>query len=143
FLSAAEEHAHGAPRRASGLVAMRFWVALALVGCGTNAAAPRAPSAPPDPATAEAVGAGFYRTQLADGEVGPANEHGQPVMPKVTEGFGAPPATNDWWSSLIWQYGGNPYSQPMFPHPLAMQAEAGGLALSYSDKPVVTPSSYV
>ena len=122
---------------------MRLLWAMALVGCGTNATLPRAPSAPPDTATAEAVGAGFYRTQLQDGEVGPANERGQPVLPKVTEGFADPPATHDWWSSLIWQYGGNPYSQPMFPHPLAMQAEAGGLALSYPDKAVVTAQTYV
>ena len=122
---------------------MRLFWTMALLGCGTHAATARAPSAPPDPATVEAVGAGFYRTQLLDGEIGPANERGQPVMPKVTEAFDGPPATNDWWSSLIWQYGANPYSQPMFAHPLAMQAEAGGLALSYSDKPVVTPRSYV
>jgi endoglucanase Acf2 len=121
---------------------MRFGWAMVLLGCGTGAA-PRAPSAPPDPAAVEAVGAGFYRTQLSDGEIGPANAHGQAVSPKVTESFDGPPPTNDWWSSLIWQYADNPYSQPMFPHPLAMQAEAGGLALSYCDKPAVTARSYV
>ena len=35
--------------------------------------------------------------------------------------------TGQWWSSLVWQ----PYSQPMFAHPLALRCTEGGLTVSY------------
>ncbi len=108
--------------------------ALAAVGCSPAVVEPRAPSPPPDPATSEAVGAGYLVTGPVAGEA-PANDRGVPVAPKVTADFTGMPTTNDWWSSLIWQFdrGGkaNPYSEPMFAHPLAMQAERHGLAIAY------------
>ena len=35
--------------------------------------------------------------------------------------------TGQWWSSLVWQ----PFSQPMFAHPLAMRCTSNGLAVRY------------
>ena len=51
-----------------------------------------------------------------------------------------PIPTNDWWSSLVFQrYPDNPYSTTMHAHPLAMQAEARGLGVSYPKTYVITP----
>jgi endoglucanase Acf2 len=75
----------------------------------------------------ENLGAGSYVTS---GYSSPAGYH------KVTSGFGQPIQTNDWWSSLIWNYNvynDQPYSQPMFPHPLGFQAQSGGLDVVYPD----------
>ncbi len=38
-----------------------------------------------------------------------------------------PMITGQWWSSLVWQ----PYSQPMFAHPLSMRCAEDGLVVSY------------
>ena len=121
-------------------------VLVVAASCSPAAVAPRAPSPPPDPAISVAAGAGYYVTRLIDGEALPGNERGAPVTPKVTADFTGPPTSNDWWSSLIWQFdrGGkaNPYSEPMFAHPLAMQAERGGLAVAYPTEVVVEKAGY-
>jgi endoglucanase Acf2 len=117
-----------------------------LAACAPAAIEPRPPAPPPDPATSVAAGAGFYATRILDGETPTASERGLAVAPKVTADFTGPPTSNDWWSSLIWQFdrGGaaNPYSEPMFPHPLAMQAEAGGLAIAYPTEVEVDRRGY-
>lgn len=78
------------------------------------------------------IGQGSYTTTLPAGETGPTNSAGTPVTPKVVSGFSGPVQTNDWWSSLIWQHDpSNPYSNNMFPHPLALRAYADGLGMSY------------
>ncbi len=41
--------------------------------------------------------------------------------------------TNDWWSSLAWEA----LSSPMFPHPLAVHAQAGGLSVFYPGTSIV------
>ncbi len=81
-------------------------------------------------------------TQLFPGERGPSNRGGVAVAPKVTADFQGPPSSNDWWSSLIWQFDDDPYSRPMFPHPLAMKAGAQGLGIGYPSEPVVKPREY-
>jgi endoglucanase Acf2 len=104
-------------------------------------------TAPPlaiDPSSLVAVGAARYTT--APLETPPANFAGAPVRPKVTAAFAGVPTSNDWWSSLIWQYdrGGkpNPFSEPLFAHPLALQAHAQGLGLSAPRVPQITPRAY-
>ncbi|MEK8128741.1 glycosyl hydrolase [Paenibacillus filicis] len=67
------------------------------------------------------VGAGSYTTTLPAGQIGP-----QAAISK-TANVPGPMPTNDWWSSLAW----TPYSDVMFPHPLAVQAKADGLGLGY------------
>jgi endoglucanase Acf2 len=116
-------------------------LALAAAGCAASG-----PSMVVLPAERHAVGAGAYATVLAPGEKPPSNFQGAPVTPKVVDGFVGPPATNEWWSSLIWQYdrGGkpNPYSAPLFAHPLALQARANGLGISYPTRPVIDRRSF-
>jgi endoglucanase Acf2 len=114
---------------------------LILCACSPSPVSPRAPSPPPDPSISTAVGAGWYVTKLPDGEQGPSDKRGAPVTPKVTADFAQPPQTNDWWSSLIWAFD-SPYSQPMWAHPLAMQAEARGLAIAYPTEVVVEKQGY-
>ena len=76
---------------------------------------------------------------LPPGARGPENNVGTPVAPKKTGNVRGPIPTNDWWSSLVFQrYPDNPYSTTMHAHPLAMQAEAGGLGVSYPKTYVIT-----
>ncbi len=64
------------------------------------------------------------------------------VKPKVTEDFEGPPTSNDWWSSLIWQFDAKePYSWEMYPHPLVLKARGDGLAVGYSNEAVVRGAS--
>ena len=92
-----------------------------------------------------AAGKGFYVTQRRDGVlVGGNRRPAKKTKPKVTQDFQGPPGTNDWWSSLIWQYENEePYSYEMFPHPLTLRASGDGLAIGYSDKPTITPREYM
>jgi endoglucanase Acf2 len=100
------------------------------------------PPAPSDPSGA--VGKGYYVTRLPEGVlVGGDHDHKR-TKPKVAANFQEPPATNDWWSSLIWQYEkGEPYSFELFAHPLTLRANANGLAIGYSDKPTIAPREYM
>ena len=81
---------------------------------------------------ADPVGLGSYTTTLPAGGGVPSNINGDPVTPKVTDDFDQTMLTNQWWSSLIWQhFPDNPYSVPLFAHPLTADAEATGLGLGY------------
>jgi endoglucanase Acf2 len=123
---------------------VRRLLCLALAGCASRpeAAPPSAVSF--DGIAREAVGAGAVLLRLPDGEKGPADKQGAPVRPKVGPDWQGPPPTNDWWSSLIWQYdAGRPYGQPLFAHPLALQAEAAGLGVGYPTTPTIEPRSYM
>ena len=84
------------------------------------------------------VGKANYRTDL------PPNPDGSPrrlmkATPLVSDRVTRPAPTNDWCSSLIWP-SGSAHSLPMFPHPLAVKAQASGLGLGYNPVPVVTDS---
>ncbi|MEA3211643.1 MAG: hypothetical protein QOE70_4700 [Chthoniobacter sp.] len=67
------------------------------------------------------VGAGSYTTKLPEGAKAPQSTIYRTA--KVT----GPMPTNDWWSSLAWK----PFGDAMFPHPLAVKAEPGGLRVAY------------
>ena len=67
------------------------------------------------------VGRGSYATELPPGAKEP-----QPTIYKTAAVTGAMP-TNDWWSSLAWVR----YSERHYPHPLAVQAQKGGLRVYY------------
>ena len=121
--------------------------AAAALSCST--APPVEPARPPPgPAAAgqEAAGFGRFLSALPPGEIGPANRRGQAVRPKVTAEFAGPPATNEWWSSLIWQFDAdgqeNPFSENMYPHPLGLRARADGLAVGYPAEAEVQPRRY-
>lgn len=78
------------------------------------------------------VGNGSYSTTLPSGEIGPQNSSGQHILPKVSNSFDQRIQTNDWWSSLIFPFFGNPHSGKLIAHPLSMQAVADGLQLNYT-----------
>ncbi|MFE0202906.1 glycosyl hydrolase [Streptomyces sp. NPDC058985] len=117
--------------RSRPVAALVLVTALAAVGLG--------PAATPAAAADVPVGSGSYSDTRPAGTSGPTTNTGAPVTPKVTPGAqGKPVPTNDWWSSLAFQrYGDNPYSTPMYGHPLTYQATAGGLEIGYPTTPAV------
>ncbi|MGW6744668.1 glycosyl hydrolase [Streptomyces sp. NPDC055025] len=118
--------------RARPVSALVLVTALAAIGLG--------PAAGPAMAANVPVGAGSYSDTRPAGTAGPTTNTGTPVTPKVTEAArNKPVPTNDWWSSLAFQrYGDNPYSTPMYGHPLTYQATAGGLQVGYPTTPTVS-----
>ncbi|MDB4980763.1 MAG: hypothetical protein JWM82_1515 [Myxococcales bacterium] len=110
--------------------------------CGPSQVKPRSiPSAPGVPS--HKVSKGFVVTVAPEGIVVGADNKRHAVKPKVTDEFEGPPTSNDWWSSLIWQFDATePYSFEMFPHPFALRARKEGLALGYSSKAVVKGREY-
>ncbi|MGX1838931.1 glycosyl hydrolase [Streptomyces diastaticus] len=118
-------------RRSRPAAAMVLAAALAAVGLG--------PAATPAFAASVPVGAGSYSDTRPPGTTGPTTDTGTPVTPKVTRAAADKPVpTNDWWSSLAFQrYGDNPYSTPMYGHPLTYQAVSGGLEVGYPTSPTV------
>ncbi|MFJ2669995.1 glycosyl hydrolase [Streptomyces sp. NPDC087525] len=117
--------------RARPASALILATALAAVGLG--------PAASPAMAANVPVGSGSYSDSRPAGTSGPTTNTGTPVTPKVTEAArDRPLPTNDWWSSLAFQrYGDNPYSTPMYGHPLTYQATAGGLEVGYPTTPAI------
>jgi endoglucanase Acf2 len=119
---------------------------LVVLSLGACAGAERAGLPRVDPRQQTAVGAGGYTTALLGDEKPPSNQAGQPVQPKVTADFKGLPSTNDWWSSLIWPFDrgneGNPYSEAMFAHPLALKALPTGLGLGGPGEAEVSSRSY-
>lgn len=93
---------------------------------------------------AVSVGAGSYNTTLPPGGKAPSSYEGTPVLPKRTANVSGPMPTNDWWSSLGFQrFNGNPYSENMYPHPLALRAKAAGLGIGYANSPVLSGPEYL
>jgi endoglucanase Acf2 len=124
--------------------ALLIWSAASCAGSGGDRAALPAPAA-----DTVAVGAGRYTTTLPADEKPPSNQQGVRVRPKVTESFaknGALPTSNDWWSSLIWQFDragkANPYSEPLFAHPLSLKALPDGLGLGGAGPPQIASRTY-
>ncbi|MCS0637999.1 glycosyl hydrolase [Streptomyces sp. LP05-1] len=119
------------PLRAAATLALA--AALAAAGLTGPAAAPAAAATVP-------AGAGSYSDTRPPGTSGPTTNTGTPVTPKVTPAAqGKPVPTNDWWSSLAFQrYGDNPWSTPMYGHPLTYQATSAGLDIGYPTTPAVT-----
>ncbi|MEU3051263.1 glycosyl hydrolase [Streptomyces sp. NPDC006984] len=105
--------------------------ALAAVGLG--------PAAPLAAAATVPVGAGSHSDTRPPGASGPTTATGTPVTPKVTAAARDKPVpTNDWWSSLAFQrYGDNPWSTPLYGHPLTYQAVSGGLEIGYPTTPAI------
>ncbi len=97
-------------------------------------------------------GQGCYATQLPAGQKSVSylqaveNADYRPALAKTTGEYSGPYQTNDWWSSLLWDWNqgavssppGEPYSQNLHPHPFSMQAESDGLRLAYVREVVET-----
>ena len=84
-----------------------------------------APACAADPVVQ--LGSGGYTTDLPRGAKAP-----QETIYRTENVAGKTP-TNDWWSSLAWMK----YSERQYPHPLAVQAQPGGLRVFYPG-PAVT-----
>jgi endoglucanase Acf2 len=111
--------------------------------CGPARLAPR-PIPPAPAAPSRKVGKGFVVTERPAGIIVGANDKREPVKPKVTQDFKGLPTSNDWWSSLIWQFDPQePHSYEMFPHPFTLRARGDGLAVGYSDKAVIKGRQYM
>ena len=84
-------------------------------------------------ATAQEIvedGAASWYASVPQGRGVPCDNNGVPVVPNVTADFEGHASTADWCSSIFWErYPGNPYGNPMFPLPLALQASPDGLLL--------------
>jgi len=114
----------------------------ATAGCGPSTLKPRPLTAPPE-SPSHKVSKGFVVTTAPEGIVVGADEKRHAVKPKVTDDFAGPPTSNDWWSSLIWQFDAKePYSWEMFPHPMALKARGDGLAVGYPSKADIKGRQY-
>ncbi len=115
------------------------------LGCagsgGDKAALPRI-----DDAHLVRLGAGHYATTLVAGEKRPSNFKGDAITPKVTKAFTGVPISNDWWSSLIWQFDRegktNPHSEPLYAHPLSLQTRTTGIGVGSAGTPEIGPRSF-
>jgi endoglucanase Acf2 len=78
------------------------------------------------------VGQGSYSTSIPSGARGPQRFDGNPVSPKISADFTLPILTNDFWSSLIFPFFGNPYSNVILAHPISAKATNTGLQIGYA-----------
>jgi endoglucanase Acf2 len=81
-----------------------------------------------DDGAIETVGAGSYATHPPPGGKSP------PDTIYRTDSARGPMPTNDWWSSVAWVK----YSEPQYPHPLAVRAQAEGLRIYYPGRNIGT-----
>lgn len=89
------------------------------------------------------IGKGSYGTTLPSGAVGPQTSSGVNVFPKVSSTFQKAPQTNDYWSSLIYPFYGDAFSNNMFAHPLYFKAKSNGLQVGYTSTPTYAASDYL
>lgn len=89
------------------------------------------------------VGAGSYGTVLPSGTVGPRLNSGATAVPKISPGFTKPPQVCDYWSSLIFPFYGDPYSNVMYAHPLNAKAKSNGLQIGHTTTPVFAVQDYL
>ncbi len=89
------------------------------------------------------LGAGSYFDGLPDGTRSPSNAIGQPIAPRVSPGFSAPPPTNEFWSSWIYPRAlGSTHGSTMHPHPLTVRAIAAGLAVTHAPQASLESRGY-
>jgi endoglucanase Acf2 len=89
------------------------------------------------------VGKGSYGTTLPSGAVGPQTSAGANAVPKVSSAFQKPVQTNDFWSSLIYPFYGDAFSNNMYAHPLYYRAKNNGLQVGYTTTPTYAASDYL
>jgi endoglucanase Acf2 len=89
------------------------------------------------------VGLGSYSTTLPPGEVGPQNSSGQNVLPKVSPAFALPAQSNDFWSSLIYPFYGDPHTNVLYAHPLMVKAVGTGLRIGHTPTHVFAANDYL
>ncbi|WP_340106165.1 glycosyl hydrolase [Rhodohalobacter sp. 8-1] len=89
------------------------------------------------------VGQGSYSLSLPPGVVGPQRSDGSSASPKISADFDQPIQTNDFWSSLIFPFFGDPYSSVLFAHPINAKATNTGLQIGYTTDHVFAGSDYL
>jgi endoglucanase Acf2 len=89
------------------------------------------------------VGNGSYSNSLPPGAIGPSYSNGSPAVPKVTDSFSEHPQTNDFWSSLIFPFFGNPHSNVLLAHPANFRATGSGLEMGYTPDHQMIGNDYV
>src|SRR6056297_31706 len=94
-------------------------------------------------AQVQSVGQGSYSTSLPPGAVGPQRQDGSQAFPKISANFSQPVQTNDFWSSLIYPFFGDPHSAVMYAHPIKAKATSGGLQIGYTSDHVFAGSDYL
>jgi len=89
------------------------------------------------------VGSGSYRVGLPADAARPCDRDGRAVAPHLSEGFAGHAPTSEFYSSLAWcRNPETPCGQPMYAHPIALQAHPDGLGLVYVQDPVVARNGY-
>src|SRR6056297_1318893 len=94
-------------------------------------------------AQVQSVGQGSYSTSLPPGAIGPQRQDGSQASPKISASFSQPVQTNDFWSSLIYPFFGDPHSAVMYAHPIKAKATNGGLQIGYTSDHVFAGSDYL
>lgn len=89
------------------------------------------------------LGKGSYSTTLPSGKIGPQTSSGANVVPKISATFNKPIQTNDFWSSLIYPYFGDAFSNNLYAHPLYFKAKNNGLQIGYTSTPVYAAADYL
>ena len=89
------------------------------------------------------VGQGSYRLTRPAGEVGPQNASGVPIPPKVGADFAQPVQSNDYWSSLIFPFFGDAYSNVLYAHPVNARARAVGMQIGATGAPLFVANDHL
>jgi endoglucanase Acf2 len=118
-----------------------------LAACSSPLSSVHVAALPPPPAAHPvAVGKGFYLEDPPVGEKVPSTTEGTRAIPKVTAAFNQLPMSHKWWTSLMWEndreHRKNPYSENMYPNPLAMRAHPGGLGMGFAPEASVERDRY-
>ncbi len=78
------------------------------------------------------IGTGSVSTTIPDGSAGPELFGGADAVPHVSgAAAGAPIPTNDWWSSVVFNYFNEPTSAPLYADPIALRTDGSGLQIGY------------
>jgi len=89
------------------------------------------------------VGKGSYSTTLPPGAIGPKTSSGANAVPKISAAFNKPIQTNDYWSSLIYPFYGDAFSNNIYAHPLYFKAKNNGLQVGYTSSPTYAAADYL
>lgn len=89
------------------------------------------------------VGQGSYRLTRPPGTVGPQNASNVPISPKVGADFAQTVQSNDYWSSLIFPFFGDPYSNVLYAHPVNARVTAGGMQIGATGAPLFVANDHL
>ena len=89
------------------------------------------------------VGLGSYSTILPSGEIGPQNAWQADILPKISPTFDQPVQSNDFWSSLIYPFYGDPHSNVLYAHPLMVKAIGSGLQIGHTPDHIFAANDFL